>query len=358
MTPDEYYNNLYLAHHGIKGQKHGLRRWQNRDGSLTPAGREHYGVGDPREGGSYDDYSNEYNDYDRAQAEEREYQRNRQEKIDKMVRIGVGVAAVAVTAYALKKLSSKNVKEVSEETISEGAEKAKEVVNKMKGKSISDYAKMDVSKLESKPGNFNFSRDKTEAKEAASFLEKLNGSKNNQSSGISSIAKMDVSKLKSQPGNFNFTKSKTPATGGLSSIAKMDTSKLKSWQGKGSPAIGIRKSDPNYNSKQAAYGLKHLIWKDEHPIGRVAKMDVSKLESKPGNFNFTKSSSSGSGLSSIAKMDVSKLKSQPGNFNFGSSSTMSKNLSSIASKASSGKSTVDNVSSMLDSLNKDLLKRK
>lgn len=241
MTPEEYYNNLYLAHHGIKGQKHGLRRWQNRDGSLTPAGREHYGVGDPREGGSYDDYSNEYNDYDRAQAEEREYQRNRQEKIDKMVRIGVGVAAVAVTAYALKKLSSKNVKDVSEKTISEGAEKAKEVVNKMKGKSISDFAKMDVSKLESKPGNFNFSRDKTEAKAAASFLEKLNSGKNNKSSGISSIAKMDVSKLKSQPA---------------------------------------------------------------------------------------------------------------------SNSMMSKNLSSIASKASSGKSTVDNVSSMLDSLNKDLLKHK
>ena len=34
-----------LYHHGIKGQKHGHRRWQNPDGSLTPAGREHYGVG-------------------------------------------------------------------------------------------------------------------------------------------------------------------------------------------------------------------------------------------------------------------------------------------------------------------------
>jgi len=31
-----------IAHHGIKGQKWGTRRWQNEDGSLTPAGREHY----------------------------------------------------------------------------------------------------------------------------------------------------------------------------------------------------------------------------------------------------------------------------------------------------------------------------
>ena len=33
-----------ITHHGIKGQKWGTRRWQNEDGSLTPAGREHYGV--------------------------------------------------------------------------------------------------------------------------------------------------------------------------------------------------------------------------------------------------------------------------------------------------------------------------
>lgn len=33
-----------LCHSGVKGQKWGLRRWQNPDGSLTPAGREHYGI--------------------------------------------------------------------------------------------------------------------------------------------------------------------------------------------------------------------------------------------------------------------------------------------------------------------------
>lgn len=34
--------NDYLAHHGIKGQKWGIRRYQNPDGTLTPAGRERY----------------------------------------------------------------------------------------------------------------------------------------------------------------------------------------------------------------------------------------------------------------------------------------------------------------------------
>lgn len=36
------YSEPYLAHHGIKGQKHGIRRFQNEDGTLTPAGRERY----------------------------------------------------------------------------------------------------------------------------------------------------------------------------------------------------------------------------------------------------------------------------------------------------------------------------
>lgn len=32
----------YLAHHGIKGQKWGIRRYQNEDGTLTPEGRARY----------------------------------------------------------------------------------------------------------------------------------------------------------------------------------------------------------------------------------------------------------------------------------------------------------------------------
>lgn len=34
----------YLAHYGVKGMKKGDRRWQNEDGSLTPAGYAHYGI--------------------------------------------------------------------------------------------------------------------------------------------------------------------------------------------------------------------------------------------------------------------------------------------------------------------------
>ena len=38
MNRDEFYSSLYLAHHGIKGQKWGVRRYQNEDGSYTDEG--------------------------------------------------------------------------------------------------------------------------------------------------------------------------------------------------------------------------------------------------------------------------------------------------------------------------------
>lgn len=44
---DDY--TSYLAHHGIKGQKWGIRRFQNPDGSLTAEGRKRRGVGGPRQ---------------------------------------------------------------------------------------------------------------------------------------------------------------------------------------------------------------------------------------------------------------------------------------------------------------------
>ena len=42
--PENDYRN-YLEHHGILGMKWGVRRFQNKDGSYTSAGKQRYGNG-------------------------------------------------------------------------------------------------------------------------------------------------------------------------------------------------------------------------------------------------------------------------------------------------------------------------
>lgn len=63
----------YLAHHGTKGQKWGVRRYQNPDGTLTDAGKKRYGYG-------LDKGSSEY---ERKHAKAYNELRRKYDKIDK-----------------------------------------------------------------------------------------------------------------------------------------------------------------------------------------------------------------------------------------------------------------------------------
>lgn len=46
----------YLAHGGIKGMKWGIRRFQNKDGSLTPLGKKRYKASSKKSDKYHDDY--------------------------------------------------------------------------------------------------------------------------------------------------------------------------------------------------------------------------------------------------------------------------------------------------------------
>jgi len=45
----------YLAHHGVKGMKWGIRRYQTENGTLTPEGRKRYGLDGPKMQGTLKD---------------------------------------------------------------------------------------------------------------------------------------------------------------------------------------------------------------------------------------------------------------------------------------------------------------
>lgn len=91
-------NVTYLAHHGIKGQKWGVRRFRNNDGSLTAAGKQRYNDGETSE------------------------QRGFNKK--KAAKVALGVAAAAGIGYALAN------------------PKSRQIINDYRKKSLSSIAKV------------------------------------------------------------------------------------------------------------------------------------------------------------------------------------------------------------------------
>lgn len=68
------YYSTELYHHGVKGMKWGVRKYQNADGTLTAAGKKRYAVGE-------DGRKDKYNFVDRYRASRRYEKQARKERV-------------------------------------------------------------------------------------------------------------------------------------------------------------------------------------------------------------------------------------------------------------------------------------
>lgn len=121
MDDNEVMNDEELQHHGIKGMKWGHRRFQNKDGSLTPAGRERY--------------ADDYEDYE-AYHKERKRQ-ERKERTKTLLKVGAAAAAGAIAVIGIKKYieskgskSTEEGKKVIEEALKDATKKTAPETNK------------------------------------------------------------------------------------------------------------------------------------------------------------------------------------------------------------------------------------
>lgn len=102
------YDN-YLQHHGIKGMKWGVRRFQNEDGSYTSSGKKRYGIGEKIKNSISDQYQQTF----KISKKDADKEAEKTKELLKKVAIGTGVAVgIAAGAYIASRIGRGYVDDV------------------------------------------------------------------------------------------------------------------------------------------------------------------------------------------------------------------------------------------------------
>ena len=146
-------NKVYLAHHGIFGQKWGRRRYQNKDGSLTPAGELRYNKKTENSNPDHDALMNKYTKMlgkkratrvvkkiEKGQSPKKAVRREAQRQV------AVGLTAIALTAAGAYMISNPRAAVSAAEKGKKVAKNLSDVWNKQYKMSVIDSAGNTIKK--------------------------------------------------------------------------------------------------------------------------------------------------------------------------------------------------------------------